>query len=121
MADRAGELLGDLRWRARSIVLGSLVCQLALGFGYVYGPKLRVVSVDRSGNGPTVSGGVTFRTAHEGDDTPPVISEDPPPEAAYLSNDLVIILWETDERATSFVRYGPDSVLEEAVGLEVLL
>jgi len=38
---RTGSLLGDLRGRALWVVLGCLVCQLGLGYGYVFGPLAR--------------------------------------------------------------------------------
>jgi predicted MFS family arabinose efflux permease len=46
VAERPGELLGDLRGRGLAVVLGGLVCQLALGFGYVYGPLLSDITAD---------------------------------------------------------------------------
>ena len=33
--------LGDLRGRALLVVLGCLICQLGLGYGYVFGPLAR--------------------------------------------------------------------------------
>lgn len=38
--------LGDLRGRALWIVLGCFVCQLGLGYGYVFGPLLRDITED---------------------------------------------------------------------------
>ena len=47
MADmRFSRFLGDLRGRALWVVFGCLICQLGLGFGYVYAPLLKEISSD---------------------------------------------------------------------------
>lgn len=46
MPERLRELRGDLHGRALWVVLGCLVCQLGLGFGYVYGPLLADITGD---------------------------------------------------------------------------
>ena len=69
------------------------------------------VSVDASGNGPTFSPVSTFTTVSMCDEVPPMILAGPEP--TYISNDLVIIQWETDEDSTSFVNYGTSSILEQ--------
>ena len=38
--------LGDLRGRAAAVVLGCLVCQLALGYGYVFSPLASLILAD---------------------------------------------------------------------------
>jgi hypothetical protein len=83
--------------------------------------QYRVVSTDASGNPPTTSNLDVFETDPVPDTTPPQLVPGPPPHTtpgpfvSYLSNDLVIITWETDEPSTSFVNYGVTSVLEQGV------
>ena len=43
---RFSRFLGDLRGRALWVVFGCLICQLGLGFGYVYAPLLKEISSD---------------------------------------------------------------------------
>ncbi len=38
--------LGDLRGRAAAVVLGCLICQLALGYGYVFSPLASMILAD---------------------------------------------------------------------------
>lgn len=75
--------------------------------------EYRVLSFDPSGNGPAESAVATFRTAALPDVTPPVITAGP--GVSYLSSDLVIVYWQTDEPATSFVHYGVSAVDEQGV------
>jgi MFS family permease len=42
----ARKLRGDIRGRAVWVVLGCLVCQVGLGYGYVYGPLLKDITAD---------------------------------------------------------------------------
>jgi len=79
--------------------------------------EYRVRSTDASGN-PRVSGTFGFTTRPVPDTIPPDIL--PPGTAAdvtvsYLSNNLVILTWQTDEPSTSFVNYGVSSILENGV------
>jgi len=60
--------------------------------------------VDRSYNGPVTSAVRSFTTAGEPDTTPPVFRKKP--KAAYRSDRLAIIVWDTDEPSNSVVRYG---------------
>ena len=76
--------------------------------------EFRVRSADASDNGPTTVLAAppyqTFTTACE--DDPPAVSN---VAVSYLSNDLVIISWTTNELATSWVNYGISSVNEQGV------
>jgi hypothetical protein len=74
--------------------------------------EYRVLSRDPSGN-LTASSLLSFRTAPVPDTTPPVILAGP--SVSYLSNDLAIVTWRTDEPATSFVNYGVYSIDEQGV------
>ncbi len=75
--------------------------------------EYQVLSVDKSGNGPTASTIDTFTTDSLPDTTPPVFTSGP--DVAYLANDLVIVMWVTDEPSTSFVHYGTATVNEASV------
>jgi hypothetical protein len=82
--------------------------------------QYQVVSTDASAN-PRTSSLDVFETDPVPDTTPPQLIPGPPPHTtpgpfvSYLSNDLVIITWQTDEQSTSFVNYGVASVLEQGV------
>ncbi len=80
--------------------------------------EYRALSVDGSGNGPAsappaAQPPATFRTAALPDTTPPEILTGP--SVSYLSRDLVIVTWTTDEPSSSFVNYGVSSVNEQGV------
>jgi hypothetical protein len=74
--------------------------------------EYRVVSADASGNART-SAVATFRTNALPDTTPPAITLGP--TVSYLSNDLVIVTWTTDELSTSFINYGVSSIDEQSI------
>lgn len=72
--------------------------------------EFRVRSKDLSNNPASKTG--QFTTKPVPDTVPPQLSA---PTVSYLSNNLVVITWETNEPATSFVNYGTSSVLEQSV------
>jgi len=74
---------------------------LAVSTVYEY----RVSSTDGSGNGPTTSAVLTFRTEDPpGDITPPVITAGP--TVTSIGQTTAIITWTTDEPASTVVHYG---------------
>lgn len=46
MGSSLRDTLGDIRGRALWVVLGCLICQVGLGYGYVYGPLLKDITGD---------------------------------------------------------------------------
>lgn len=73
-----------------------------------------VGSVDISRNGPTYSSDFTFTTPDDVLDTdPPVITT--PPGIAYIDQSQVIITWETDEPADSYIGYEHIGELAEKI------
>ena len=72
----------------------------------------KVVSTDASGNSRT-SGIGTFQTRAVPDTTPPVITSGP--NVAYLSSNLVIVTWTTNEVTNGVVNYGVASVYEQSI------
>ncbi|MEE8524450.1 MAG: fibronectin type III domain-containing protein, partial [Thermoanaerobaculia bacterium] len=74
--------------------------------------EYKVISVDPSGN-LVESPKLYFTTLALADTTPPVVTDGP--AVSYLSNDLVIVTWATDELSTSFVNYGTAVVDEQSV------
>jgi len=44
--DRVDDWRGDIRGRALLVILGGLICQLALGAGYIFGPLLKEITAD---------------------------------------------------------------------------
>ncbi len=80
--------------------------------------EYRALSIDSSGNGPATAPPLTeptatFRTAALPDTTPPTMLSGP--SVSYLSRDLVIVTWTTDEPSSSFVNYGVSSINEQGV------
>jgi hypothetical protein len=70
----------------------------------------RAGSTDASGNGPTWTGTLTFRTqAAPGDISPPVITSGP--TVTFRDHASAVISWETDEPSTSLVEYGTSAAL----------
>lgn len=67
---------------------------------------VRVSCTDASGNGPVVSGGVSFHTRQTADLTPPSIIAGP--GIVDLSSEGVTVRWRTDEPADGFVEYGAE-------------
>ncbi|MEM4728595.1 MAG: fibronectin type III domain-containing protein [Thermoplasmata archaeon] len=64
---------------------------------------LRVKSTDASGNGPAVSGDVSFWTAGSPDTTAPMISDI---RVVNVTSTTATILWRTSEPSNSFVEWG---------------
>ncbi len=67
----------------------------------------QVASVDASGNGPVLSGDLSFQTLDTADVTPPVITNGP--SILYLADTEAKIAWTTDELGDSYLEYGPDN------------
>jgi HYR domain len=84
------------------------VTLIGLAVSTVY--EYRVSSTDGSGNGPTTSAVLTFRTEDPpGDITPPVITAGP--TVTSIGQTTAIITWTTDEPASTVVHYGTTSGL----------
>jgi hypothetical protein len=66
---------------------------------------VRVAAVDSESNGPVVSGDLTVRTMATPDTTPPAIDL-ASVEVVYLSDTRAVVVWSTNEPATSEVRVG---------------
>ncbi len=82
---------------------------LSPGTTYSY----KTASEDLSNNGPTESAVLSFTTDAQSDLTSPVISG----TSASPSDTYVIIRWNTDEAANSFIDYGTDqATLDSKVG-----
>ncbi|MBI4556661.1 MAG: fibronectin type III domain-containing protein [Candidatus Hydrogenedentes bacterium] len=69
---------------------------------------VQVDSVDAFGNGPTASNVISFFTLAEPDTLPPVITNGP--LALDVTDTEAMILWDTDEPATSGVSYNDGTV-----------
>jgi chitodextrinase len=66
--------------------------------------RVQVFSSDESGNGPVSSGVISFKTLTPPDTTPPVIVAGPLVTA--ITDSTAVVGWQTNESATSLVRYG---------------
>lgn len=76
---------------------------------------VRVACTDGAGNGPTLSGVLTFRTLQAADNHPPVIIDGPLPTT--VSDTYVEIRWTTNEPSTSKIAFSDGStngVLQES-------
>ena len=65
--------------------------------------SFRVASVDASGNGPSYSGNLSFKTKATPDTSAPQITSAP---SASSSDTSAVISWTTDEPSNSIVEYG---------------
>ena len=74
----------------------------------------RISARDRAGNGPTVSGDVSFTTLETQDVRPPAIIAGP--GARDVRQNEVTIVWRTDEPGDSFVDFGEDESYGNTVG-----
>ena len=75
--------------------------------------QLQLALVDLSGNGPTQSRVVSFRTKTTADAALPVFLEGP--IMANLSTTTATVTWQTDVPSTGNVKYGLGSALDHAV------
>jgi len=102
--------IGGLTLSASSanLVIKHEVTLTGLAVSTVY--QYRVSSTDGSGNGPTTSAVLTFRTEDPpGDITPPVITAGP--TVTSIGQTTAIVTWSTDEPASTVVHYGTSSGL----------
>ncbi len=97
--------IGGLTLSASSanLVIKHEVTLTGLAVSTVY--QYRVSSTDGSGNGPTTSAILTFRTEDPpGDITAPVITAGP--TVTSIGQTTAIVIWSTDEPASTVVHYG---------------
>ncbi|MBI5484458.1 MAG: fibronectin type III domain-containing protein, partial [Deltaproteobacteria bacterium] len=71
----------------------------------------QVASTDPLGNGPTTSNSFSFTTATVADTTPPALTA--APTLTLKGNGLAALAWKTDKAASSVVRYGAPSALND--------